>query len=106
MAPIPESKTKETNNNRTIILAGATGKLGQRIAYHLLQKGAMVKALVRPGSAGPDVEQLRQQGAVIIEVNYTDTQQLRKACNGGHCVVSALSGLRDVIVDTQTRLLH
>ncbi len=34
----------------TIILAGGTGKLGQRIAYYLNQCGAEVRALVRQGS--------------------------------------------------------
>ena len=107
MAPTtPEKKAEENIHNKTIILAGATGKLGQRIAYHLLQKGAIVKALVRSGSIRPEVELLQKQGSTIIDVDFNDTQALRQACVGGDCVVSALSGLRDVIIDAQTKLLH
>jgi uncharacterized protein YbjT (DUF2867 family) len=104
MVSVMEEHTN--NSTKTIILAGATGKLGQRIAWHLLQKGATVKALVRTNTSQPEVEWLRQQGATIIEADYSNTQLLRQACEGSSCVVSALSGLREVIVDAQTKLLH
>lgn len=88
-----------------IVLAGATGDLGHRIAQHLLQRGARVRALVRPGNTKPAVETLRQQGATIVEVDFNDVGALTYACVDAACVVSAVSGLRDVIVDLQTRLL-
>ncbi|WP_240047131.1 NmrA family NAD(P)-binding protein [Hymenobacter nivis] len=88
-----------------IVLAGATGDLGHRIAQHLLQRGARVRALVRPGNTKPAVETLRQQGAEVVEVDFNDVGALTTACAGAACVVSAVSGLRDVIVDLQTRLL-
>ncbi|GAA4459779.1 hypothetical protein GCM10023189_33920 [Nibrella saemangeumensis] len=91
--------------NKLIILAGGTGQLGQHIAGHLLQRGAQVRALVRKGSASQAVPSLRKQGASIVEVDYTNVAELTAACAGGACVVSALSGLRDVIVDAQTNLL-
>ena len=89
----------------TIVLAGATGDLGFRIAQALLRRGAAVRALVRPGNSKPEVAQLREQGAEIMEVNFGSVTALTKACVGATCVVSALSGLRAVIVDTQKRLL-
>lgn len=89
-----------------IILAGATGDLGGRIARVLLQKGAIVRALVRPASARDKIDALRKAGATIVEVDFTSLPQLTKACEGGTCVVSALSGLREGIVDTQTLLLN
>jgi nucleoside-diphosphate-sugar epimerase len=87
------------------VLAGATGDLGQRIACALLDRGAELRALVRPGSSKPGVAELRQRGAAIIEVDFNDLAALTRACAGAACVVSALSGLREVIVDAQTRLL-
>ncbi|MEJ7663970.1 MAG: NmrA family NAD(P)-binding protein [Hymenobacter sp.] len=48
---------------------------------------------------------LRERGAAIIEVELADKAALTQALAGVACVVSALSGLRDVIVDTQTHLL-
>ena len=89
----------------TIVLAGATGDLGFRIARALLTRGAVVRALVRPGNTKPEVAALRQQGAIIVEVDFNSVPALTKACQGAACVVSALSGLREVIVDGQQRLL-
>ena len=88
------------------MLAGATGDLGHRIAQALLSRGAVVRALIRPESASkPEVAVLRQQGAEIVEVDFNSVTALTQACAGAVCVVSALSGLRDVIVDGQKRLL-
>ena len=89
----------------TIALAGATGDLGFRIARALLRRGARVRALVRPGNHKPVVTALQDLGAEIIEVDFNSVIALANVCAGATCVVSALSGLRDVIVDTQKRLL-
>ena len=89
-----------------VVLAGATGDLGHRIALALLGRGAAVRALVRPGSTKPTVAALRQRGAAITEVDFGDAAALARACAGAACVVSALSGLREVIVDAQTQLLE
>jgi nucleoside-diphosphate-sugar epimerase len=89
-----------------IVLAGATGDLGFRIAQDLLTRGATVHALVRPGNTKPEIAALQAQGATVVEVDFNSVAALTQACAGAACVVSALSGLRDVIVDTQTRLLE
>jgi len=39
-------------------------------------------------------------------VNFNNKKELVEACLGGSCIVSTLSGLHDVIVDTQTKLLE
>ena len=88
-----------------IVLAGATGDLGSRIARELLKRGAAVRALVRPGNVKPEVTELQDLGAEILTVDFNSVTALTKACAGAACVVSALSGLREVIVDTQKRLL-
>ena len=87
------------------MLAGATGDLGFRIAQALLKRGARVRALVRPGNIKPIVTALQDLGGEIIEVDFNSVTALTKACAGATCVLSALSGLRDVIVDMQKRLL-
>jgi uncharacterized protein YbjT (DUF2867 family) len=89
----------------TIILAGATGRLGRRIAASLLERGADVRAITRPGSAPEKVKDLESLGAAVVRVDFADAHRLAKACEGGACLVSALAGLRDVIVDAQTLLL-
>ena len=99
-----EGKTSLQGKN--IILAGATGDLGQRIATYLLQSGAHVKALVRKGSNGNAIALLQKQGVLFSEVNFAIPSELTQACTGGSCVVSALNGLEDVIVDVQDNLLQ
>ncbi|NIJ54788.1 NmrA family NAD(P)-binding protein [Dyadobacter arcticus] len=94
------------NSEKIIILAGATGDLGSRIADFLLSSGVIVRALVRKGSSSQKVVELRRSGVNVIEVDYGNKVELTKACEGGFCVVSALSGVREVIVNAQTKLLH
>jgi uncharacterized protein YbjT (DUF2867 family) len=89
----------------TILIAGGTGNLGGRIIRELLHRGAEVRALVRPSSDDKKVEELKQQGVQIVETDMTDVAKLTKACEGVACVISAVQGLRDVLVDTQARLL-
>ncbi len=88
-----------------IVVAGANGDLGHRIVRHLRQRGAVVRAVVRPSSNPEAVGALRDLGAEVKAVNFADPAALIQACAGAACVVSALSGLRAVIVDTQTQLL-
>jgi nucleoside-diphosphate-sugar epimerase len=107
MSPAPNSNspTQPASSAALIVVAGATGDLGHRIALALLARGAQVRALVRPGSTKPEIATLREQGATIVEVELSDAPALAQACAGAACVVSALSGLREVIVDAQTQLL-
>jgi hypothetical protein len=39
-------------------------------------------------------------------VDYNDKIQLSKACAGASCIVSALNGLEDVIINVQTKLVE
>jgi uncharacterized protein YbjT (DUF2867 family) len=92
--------------DKVIVLAGATGHLGGLIARELRTRGARVRAIVRPGTARGKVVELQQLGAAVVEADYRDGAQLARACEGASCVVSALSGLRDVIIEAQTSLLE
>jgi len=92
-------------DNAITVLAGATGNLGGRIARALLERGASVRAIVRHSSAPDKVEEFRKRGAAITEVEFNSVPEVTRACLGGSCVISALSGLREVIVETQTLLL-
>lgn len=93
-------------DNAIIVLAGATGNLGGRIARAALKRGAKVRAIVRQSSDPDEVEELQKMGAEIAEVDFNNLSELTEACSGGSCIVSALSGLREVIVDTQSLLLE
>ncbi|RYG34733.1 NmrA family protein [bacterium] len=86
-----------------IAVAGATGNLGGKIVAALLSRGAGVRALVRPGTS--DEKRQKLEGVEILEVDPRSVAELTEALRGASCVVSALAGLREVIVDAQSTLL-
>ncbi len=94
---------KETRE--TIVVAGATGDLGGRIVRAALARGANVRALVRPGTAPERLAMLADDAVEVVAVGYDDAAALARACRGVVCVVSALNGLGETILDAQTRLL-
>ncbi|KQM73033.1 NmrA family protein [Pedobacter sp. Leaf216] len=90
---------------KTILVAGATGNLGSMICMALVKRGAVVKALVRPESDAEKIALLVKNGIEPITAQYSDHTSLANACEGVDCVVSALAGLEEVIVDHQSALL-
>ena len=88
-----------------ILVAGATGNLGERITRALLDQGAEVRAIVRQGTDLRKIRQLEQIGAKVFEVDMSKVNEVATVCAGVSCVVSALAGLRDVVIDTQRVLL-
>jgi hypothetical protein len=48
---------------------------------------------------------LQKLGAEIAKTDFSKVAELTEACNGGSCIISALAGLRDTIVETQILLL-
>jgi len=90
----------------TIVVAGATGNLGGRITTALLRRGVEVVALARVGASADNVAALEDLGARVAVVDMADTRAIAAACAGAACVVSAVQGLRDVVVDAQSALLE
>jgi len=89
----------------TVVVAGAAGDLGSRIATALVARGATVRALVRPRADPADRERLTGLGAEMVAADPTDLDSTAAAVAGASCVVSALNGLREVILDRQSVLL-
>lgn len=92
---------------QTVLLAGATGMLGSRIAHHLLhQPETRIRLLVRGGDTqkraalGP----LLARGAETVEGDLADGASLDRATQGVDVIVSAVQGGPDVIVDGQVAL--
>ncbi len=91
--------------NQPILVAGGTGNLGGRIIKALIARGAEVRAIVRNGSEPEKIPKLTALGAKVITVDLSDVEELKQACQGTSCVVSALAGLHETIVDSQIKLL-
>jgi uncharacterized protein YbjT (DUF2867 family) len=92
--------------NKIILVAGATGNLGNKIVNALLGKGVEVRAIVRRETSSKKIVELQLKGVKIFMVDMNNKSEIANACKGVDCVVSALSGLRDVIIDTQKTLLE
>jgi uncharacterized protein YbjT (DUF2867 family)/quercetin dioxygenase-like cupin family protein len=94
----------------TVLLAGSTGMLGNRIAQHLLdQPDVALRLLLRapapPGSAKAELlDALVARGADIVTGDVTDPASLDAATTGANVVVSALQGGPEIIVDGQVAL--
>ena len=89
-----------------IALAGAGGDLGGRIAKALVSRGATVRALVRPGLRPEELRSIASTGAEPVEADPQDVVAMAEACVGAACVVSALNGVRSVMIDRQSLLLE
>ena len=88
-----------------IVLAGATGNLGGRIARELRQRGASVCAIVRPGTSEERLTRLREQQVEIVAADLHSRAEIVRACKGASCVVSTLLGLEGILIDAQGALL-
>lgn len=91
--------------NKIILVAGATGNLGNRICRELVQRPATVRAVVRLSSDHEKVQSLREMGVDVYEIDMNDVDTIAKASIGVNCVISAVAGLKEVIVDLQKRIL-
>lgn len=91
---------------KKILVAGGTGDLGNRIIKALLKRNADVVAVVRHESDHAKVEELENMGVKVIKADMANVTELTHALKGITCVVSALAGLHDAIVDGQSVLLE
>lgn len=90
---------------KIILIAGATGNLGFRIANVLASKGVTVRALVRSNSSADKIKLLEGLGIEICKVDNWSVDEIKSHCNGVTCVVSVLAGLREVVIGSQKVLL-
>jgi hypothetical protein len=105
-APIRPVGSKGLNMKTKIVVAGATGNLGTRITKSLVDRRAAVVALIRTGAPANKSLNLSGIGATLAVVDMADPAEVAKACSGATCIVSAVQGLSDVIVDVQSVLLE
>ncbi|MCF0056326.1 NmrA family NAD(P)-binding protein [Dyadobacter sp. CY356] len=88
-----------------VLVSGATGNLGQRICRELIKNDIKVRAIVRHESKADKINTLEKLGVEVVKVDTSNEQDLIAACTGVSCVVSAVAGLHDVIVEAQSKLL-
>lgn len=73
-----------------ILVVGATGFVGQRVARKLASQGKQVRALARPAADGRKVAALGP-GIEIIRGDLKDPRSVRKACEGIDTAITTAS---------------
>jgi uncharacterized protein YbjT (DUF2867 family) len=84
-----------------ILVVGATGSLGGRIAHGLLERGLEVRALVRQGR---DATPLKSAGASVVCGDLGDPASLGAACDGVDTVMTTANSARRGGADTIDRV--
>lgn len=77
------------SNQQKILIVGATGFLGGKVAREAVSKGHKVRALVRQGT---EVEALEQLGITIMRGNMLDAPSLSAAMAGCDAVIATAAG--------------
>lgn len=78
------------DEGRLVVVAGATGHLGQEVALALLRRGHRVLALCRPSASASAVARLRRAGAQIFLAEVTQPSSYAGVAVGAAAVVSCL----------------
>ncbi|MEJ5166808.1 MAG: NmrA family NAD(P)-binding protein [Thermoanaerobaculia bacterium] len=94
-----------SSNKKKVLLAGATGNLGGRILKELIKRKVPVIALVRKETPKEKISKLKLQGAEVLFTDFQDAKALGLSLKAVSTVISALSGLYDVIIERQANLL-
>lgn len=92
--------------SKLIIVFGATGNLGGKIVNALLLKNVEVKAIVRLETESAKIKKLEDKGVNVVRLDLSKQSEIAKECFGAHCVVSAIAGLRETIIDSQKIILN
>ena len=100
----------ENGTTQTVLLAGATGMLGSRIARHLLASpNTRVRLLVRDGdnaSSNATLAPFLGQDCEIVEGDLANLDSLERSTQNVDVIVSAVQGGPDVMIDGQVALAN
>jgi uncharacterized protein YbjT (DUF2867 family) len=103
---LPPDQEQHMSSQKTVVLVGATGRFGSRVASAVLATRRAHLRIVARDPSNPKLHPLRDAGATIAAADLHDAASLDTALRGGDVVVSTLNGGPEVIVDVQTSLLR
>jgi uncharacterized protein YbjT (DUF2867 family) len=83
-----------------ILLCGATGDLGGRIARLLAERGLSVRALVRPSA---DASALEALGLEVVRGDFRDPASLARATEGAETVVTGVTAIGRMLAGSEGR---
>lgn len=88
-----------------VVIAGATGNIGQKLIDSFLSRGHSVRVLARNPSSIPASKRSFLE-RIITFSTYYDTVALDRACEGVDAVVCAYSGIPELQLEGQLLLLR
>ena len=77
----------------SVLVAGATGLLGNEICRQLSTKNLQVKAMVRSATDPVKIEQVTKLGVQIVQGELQNIESLRIALRGVKTVISTVSSM-------------
>lgn len=92
-------------NSPTVLIAGATGWLGAKIAREVAASGSRARIGLRGGTTHPEAANLSTVlGADIVELDLTKPETLPGAVDGVDVVISVIQGGPELLIDGQAAL--
>ena len=88
-----------------VLVAGATGNVGQHLIDSLIDRGHQVRALARNPSKLP-AQKLQKLESFITSKEYYDIDALNRACTGVDAIICAYAGIPELQLDAQLLLLR
>lgn len=90
----------------SILIVGATGRVGSETALTLARKGLSVSALVRGGKSHPGSRQLLDAGVFVVHGDLRRHESLREAVKGIEMVICSATALPAAGADALQRVDH
>lgn len=75
----------------TVLVTGASGRIGHHVTARLLDQGRAVRALVRPGD--PRRDRVDRPGVELVDGDLADAESLRRAVDGVDAVIHLAAAL-------------
>lgn len=88
-----------------VVFAATAGDLGERIGRTLIARGTIVRELVRPDIKADGFARIKDVVSEVAAADPNDVADMASAFQGAACVVSALNGVRVVMIDREGVLL-
>ena len=78
------------DEKQTVVVAGATGRVGRLVVNEVLARGFNVRAILVPPFDSPNQPEFTKKNVELVEGNLTSVESLEKAVEGADYLISAI----------------
>ena len=83
-----------SDKKATVVVAGATGRLGKHVVKELLKRNYHVRAMIVRPYDPPELPDLTSQGIEIVEGSLESVDKIKSVLNGADYLISALGSTK------------